>query len=1139
MENAINTIVTDQAIKQVDKLIEKLDIAEKKMDDSINAAMEFNKALSTPPKTSDALNKQLQESQRIIRQLQADYKAHDTALANLQKKYEQLAATKKTVSATDRQTIIDNREIRKELDGQAVANSTLTSYIQKLSVERASASRIVADYNAQLAMGTKLTDEQSVELVQATASFQKYDNAIKAGKKSIGDAREYVGQYERANWGLNNSVNQLTRELPALSINASTFFLAISNNIGPFQDAIKAIKKENEGLIAQGKGVTSVWSQLSSAFFSWNTLLSVGVTLLTVYGSKLFDAASQALGFSDSLSDANHQLDLVNNAMEDYNRIGVESTTVYEKQYAKLKQLIAVMKDTTKEELDRNSAKNEALSLYPGYFSKLTEEELTLDKLKNQTSNYNKALRQLTADLKLRAEAEAKQNKSQDTLKLAAELQQEVDIRKRANDKIIEDREKYGQKVESMGDDIAQAFGGSRELTEMEKNIKKRQELMNEDAKFVEKFGQIGIQESGSVNRLGLYTESQIVELEMQSSRLRDLAKEQQDEASNLIVQTSLLDVKDTKNKDDNTRALRLNTKAREDYLASEYALLHLRLTNIANANKAIMDDEASGYDLRLMASEQYYGNLIDLANMEAKEELRVLQFNYEEKQRITANEYFNEKERLEKQLENTKTTAADKLIIEKSLKDAKEQFENDKTEMVKDNVNKQNIIYENQAQKLIEANKELVGKMKKAWDEINFGKADLEIGKIDLSNVEELGKLMENIGKDMSIEEIKAGMNQIAKLAEKNNIDINEREAQLQLDRLNRAKQRLLTEIQVNGEINNLSQKQIDDQIYNNKALMEIDKQIIEGQKNVQKAKNETSKKTIEDLLIEKETYKKINDEILESRIRLFQELSSLGSQLLQSQVDKYDREIEKSNEYYDALLANAEKGSEQETLLQEEKERRAEEIRKKKIDAERRLAIFNKFMSVAQIGIDLAKTIAAINLAAQVYNGIVPGSGEAYRATQMPLAIAISGAQVASVLATPLPQYKDGRGKGKDEYAVVGDGGVREVIQRGNGRIEITPNVPTVTHLGKDDEVHKSLEDFQKSRLSIQNASIMASFASHNRKLEMFDYYLGKELRGISSTIEKGIEKGFSKAKINNHFKLPDMDIGHLQYKTKGLNS
>jgi len=148
-------------------------------------------------------------------------------------------------------------------------------------------------------------------------------------------------------------------------------------------------------------------------------------------------------GFGDALSDAKEQLDLVREATEDYNRIGVESTTNYEKQFQKLKQLVAVMKDETKSDLDRNSAKDEIQSKYPAYFKNLTQEELMLGKTKDQTSAYNKAIRALTADLKLRSEAEAKQGKAQNTLKLAAELQEEVDLRRRANDEIFNQRLKY------------------------------------------------------------------------------------------------------------------------------------------------------------------------------------------------------------------------------------------------------------------------------------------------------------------------------------------------------------------------------------------------------------------------------------------------------------------------------------------------------------------------------------------------------------------------------------------------------------------------------------------------------------------------------------------------------------------------
>jgi hypothetical protein len=38
----------------------------------------------------------------------------------------------------------------------------------------------------------------------------------------------------------------------------------------------------------------------------------------------------------------------------------------------------------------------------------------------------------------------------------------------------------------------------------------------------------------------------------------------------------------------------------------------------------------------------------------------------------------------------------------------------------------------------------------------------------------------------------------------------------------------------------------------------------------------------------------------------------------------------------------------------------------------------------------------------------------------------------------------------------AIVGDGGKKEIIERADGRIEITPATDTLTHIGKNDIVH-----------------------------------------------------------------------------------
>ena len=1088
MDNAINKVVTDVALGQLDSLIEKVLKADEALIKASQSANTFSKTMGNPPKTSDALNKQLQESQKLIQQLQADYKKQETALANLQKKYESLAQTKKTVNATDRQTIIDNREIRKELDGQAIANSNLTSYIQKLSVERAKASRIVADYNAQIAMGTALTEEQSAELAQATASFQKYDNAIKAGKKSIGDAREYVGQYERANWGLQNSVNQLTRELPALGMNASTFFLAISNNIGPFKDAIDDINVRNAQLRAEGKATTGIWQQLGSTFLSWNTLLSVGVTLLVVYGKEignLFNEMLKGISITNSLVESQKK---INEASVEGRKNAIDEQT-------QLKSNLAIAKDVNLSMKDRLIAVDKIIKQYPYFFEGMTKEEILAGKTEA-------AEKKLTLALLARAKSQAAMTKIQEEQTKVIEIEEKLyQLKKDLTEAEIQQARAVSNVVKvnrSRGD--AEAFQAVQTIGNVQE-IKRKIKTQEEEKKALEEV----------------------------MKRITDYIVQNDKAAIGLDYQTESVN--------ENTRAIKLNTKAREDYLASEYELWRLRKQNESDSNKAIMDDEKMGFELRALASEQFYQNEIELAQRAQIEEIRVLDLATEDKLRINQNEYLNYEDSLNKQLKKSELTAEQKKAIERELSESFKQYQSDKVGIEKDAENKRLIINENYIQKYLNINKEMVGKLKEMYNELELAKKDFQISEDDLKGAQEINNLLQNITPDMSIEEIEASLNQISKINERTNLDINKKEKELHLERLKRLKEQVEGEIVLQLIRQGKTDEEIQMALRNNKFLINLGKQILDAEKDVQEAKNAIHNQDIKNILEEKKVWKEINDSILESRIELFKKLGDLANQGFENVISYYDREIEKSNDYYDALLENAEAGSEQEQMLQEEKEAKAEQLRKRKIDAERKQAIVNKVLGVAQVIIETSKAIAAINATAAKYDGIVPGSGQAYRASQIPLVVSSAAAQTAIILATPLPQYKDGRGKGKDEFAIVGDGGRSEVIERGSGKLEVTPNVPTITHLGKDDIVHKSLEDFERSKLAIQNASIMASFGSQSRQLEMFDYYLGKELRGISGKIEKGIEKGFKKAKVQNFIKIPPIDIGHQYYKNKGL--
>jgi hypothetical protein len=89
---------------------------------------------------------------------------------------------------------------------------------------------------------------------------------------------------------LNNvkmSMQQIARELPALAMGPQMFFLAISNNIPMFTDALASARKEYEALTAAGKKATPVWKQVLSSLFSWQTAMATAITLSVVYGKEI------------------------------------------------------------------------------------------------------------------------------------------------------------------------------------------------------------------------------------------------------------------------------------------------------------------------------------------------------------------------------------------------------------------------------------------------------------------------------------------------------------------------------------------------------------------------------------------------------------------------------------------------------------------------------------------------------------------------------------------------------------------------------------------------------------------------------------------------------------------------------------
>ena len=287
-------------------------------------------------------------------------------------------------------------------------------------------------------------------------------------------------------------------------------------------------------------------------------------------------------------------------------------------------------------------------------------------------------------------------------------------------------------------------------------------------------------------------------------------------------------------------------------------------------------------------------------------------------------------------------------------------------------------------------------------------------------------------------------------------------------------------------------------------------------------------------------EQQKDLNEKLVDLAISLKDALTDLTNAIFDARISNIDAEIERNNEFYDGEIEKAGNNDRQKSLLEAERDKKNAELEKKRKKEAYKAAVFNKVMALAQIALNLAQTISAINLAAATIDAVSFGiGGNAYRGFQIPFAIGIAAVQAATVLATPLPKYKHGRKNGPDEFAVVGDGGRPEVISDSDGsNPRITPGTPTLTFLRKKERVHKSLNDYKEH---MRNAFLSDLQTQHNAAREYSaNINVNNDFSELEKKIESSILEGFKKVKnnVNVNVNSKSTDLNHELWKMGNTN-
>lgn len=118
-------------------------------------------------------------------------------------------------------------------------------------------------------------------------SIQEQMKALSALEQKTGRFQRNVGNYASGFNGLANSINQVTRELPNFAQSATIGFMALSNNLPILADEINRVRAANALLVADGKKGVSVWKQIATSLFSWQSALITLISLSVIYAKEL------------------------------------------------------------------------------------------------------------------------------------------------------------------------------------------------------------------------------------------------------------------------------------------------------------------------------------------------------------------------------------------------------------------------------------------------------------------------------------------------------------------------------------------------------------------------------------------------------------------------------------------------------------------------------------------------------------------------------------------------------------------------------------------------------------------------------------------------------------------------------------
>lgn len=355
------------------------------------------------------LIKQMLDEQNAIRLINAELKQ-----INAQQKESgtQTQAQKERVTQLNA-SLLNHKEALSEV------RQSLSNYVKLENAASGSMNELSQSLGRMRMVYRTLSEEErnSPFGQELLASIQQADAKIKELDATIGNHQRNVGNYGQAWNGLGNSIQQLARELPALANGPRVFFSAISNNLPILADEIKRARTEYDEMVKKGEKGTPVWKQIGASIFSWQTALTVGITLLTMYGDEIVEWGKKMIKGGKSALTAK-------DAVKELNKAMIEGAKEAGKSVAQLKVMEAVARDVTKTDKERDIAATKVLET-------IGKTATATDILKVKTGEYRTEIDLTTEALIRQAQAQGAMKEIDEQTSKVLEAQAKLEARKR------------------------------------------------------------------------------------------------------------------------------------------------------------------------------------------------------------------------------------------------------------------------------------------------------------------------------------------------------------------------------------------------------------------------------------------------------------------------------------------------------------------------------------------------------------------------------------------------------------------------------------------------------------------------------------------------------------------------------------